>query len=67
LPNKALDPIVAFFALVGGMYACGTWLGKTLAAILERDRTLWSDWGGIAGGLAGFGLFFGYVLGEVLK
>lgn len=65
--QQPLDPIVVFFALVGGAYACGAWLGKTVAAIRGRDRAALGDWGGIAGGLFGFGLFFGYFLGEVLQ
>jgi hypothetical protein len=65
LAQEPLDPLVVFFALTGGAYAVGTWLGKTLATFLGRNRASWGDWGGIAGGLVGFGLFFGYFIGKV--
>ena len=65
MPQHPFNPLLLFFGLTGGGYAFGTWLGKLAAAMLRRDRTIWGDWGGIAGGLFGLGLFFGYVLGKV--
>jgi hypothetical protein len=65
LAQEPLDPLVVFFSLTGGAYAVGTWIGRTLAVFLGRDRTSWGDWGGIGGGLVGFGLFFGYFIGKV--
>jgi hypothetical protein len=44
LGQEPLDPIVVFFALTGGAYGVGTWLGKTLAAFLGRDQASWADW-----------------------
>jgi hypothetical protein len=65
LVQEQLGLLVVFVALTGGAYAVGTWIGKTLAAFLGRDLASWGDWGGVGGGLVGFGLFFGYLIGKV--
>ena len=57
LPNL-LSLAVAF---VTGGYGLGTWLGKTLATLLDRDRAHWSDVGGVYGGIVGLGLYLGVV------
>jgi hypothetical protein len=42
---------------VGGGYALGTWLGKVIALIAGRDRSLYGDIGGVICGLLGMLLF----------
>jgi hypothetical protein len=59
-PLDAFTFLLVLFGLAAGGYGFGTWLGKTIAAVLGRDRAVWGDWGGILIGLVGFGLFFGY-------
>jgi hypothetical protein len=65
-PFDAFADLLLCFGLTGGGYALGTWLGKTIAAVLGRDRTTWGDWGGIFSGLFGLGLFFGYFFVKVI-
>jgi hypothetical protein len=57
--------VLAFFAFVGGGYGTGSWCGKLIAGAAGFDRAVWSDYGGIVGGLIGLGLFFGFFLGKV--
>jgi hypothetical protein len=64
-PLAAFAFVLVLFGLTAGGYGFGTWLGKTIAALLDRDRTVFGDWGGIIVGLLGFGLFFGYFFGRL--
>jgi hypothetical protein len=57
--------VLAFFAFVGGGYGTGSWFGKLIAGAAGFNRAVWSDYGGIVGGLIGMGLFFGFFLGKV--
>jgi hypothetical protein len=60
MPEHPFTPLLVVFGLTGGGYAVGTWLGKVIAVVLDRDRGEWGDWGGIFLGLVGFGLSLGY-------
>ncbi len=63
-PN--LQTIAALFvSLVTGGYSLGNFVGKLFAWLLDKDRALWGDLGGIVGGLMGWSLFVSLVVAMV--
>ena len=62
-PN--LQTIAALFvSLVTGVLA-REFVGKLFAWLLDKDRALWGDLGGIVGGLMGWSLFVSLVVAMV--
>ena len=54
--------IALLLAYVGGGSGFGTWLGKTIAHLANRDRGLWGDLGGITGGILGLAMYIATVI-----
>ena len=63
----SLGPLGVFFGIVVGAYGFGTWLGKTVAFVVQSPIATWGDYFGILLGSAGLLFFIGYLLGGVLS
>jgi hypothetical protein len=64
LDLQTLVPLFVVFVTSG--YGLGTYFGKLAALLLGRDRDTWGDLAGIWGGIAGLGLYIGFVVGMVI-